>query len=189
MASIVDDFARSHAGSLSPLAAFLGGVAAQEAIKGCTHRYTPLQQLLYVDASSSMPSPRPSATERAPRGDRYDGQRMVIGQRSIERLQSLTYFVVGAGAIGCELIKCLALMGVGCSADGMTHVTDMDTIERSNLNRQFLFRPSDVGKAKSRCAAAAAKRINPAFRVTAYEEKVGEGRRRTVGVTFEPTLN
>ena len=56
----------------------------------------------------------------------------------------------------------------------------MDTIERSNLNRQFLFRASDVGKAKSRCAAAAVHRINPQMRVVAHEERVGDD-----SVTFD----
>ena len=48
---------------------------------------------------------------------------------------------VGAGAIGCELLKNLAMMGVGASPEGAVYVTDMDIIEKSNLNRQFLFRP------------------------------------------------
>ncbi len=48
---------------------------------------------------------------------------------------------VGAGAIGCELLKNFAMMGVGCSTEGAVYVTDMDIIEKSNLNRQFLFRP------------------------------------------------
>ena len=52
---------------------------------------------------------------------------------------------MGAGAIGCELLKNFALTGVGCGGDregvrGTVHVTDMDHIERSNLSRQFLFR-------------------------------------------------
>ena len=51
---------------------------------------------------------------------------------------------VGAGAIGCEHLKNFAMMGIGCSAAGQVFVTDMDTIEKSNLNRQFLFRPGDV---------------------------------------------
>jgi ubiquitin-activating enzyme E1 len=42
--------------------------------------------------------------------------------------------MVGAGALGCELIKSFALMGVGC-AGGEVHVTDNDNIEVSNLNR------------------------------------------------------
>jgi molybdopterin/thiamine biosynthesis adenylyltransferase len=52
--------------------------------------------------------------------------------------------VVGAGAIGCELLKNFAMMGLGASPEGKIVVTDMDLIERSNLNRQFLFRNSDV---------------------------------------------
>jgi len=52
------------------------------------------------------------------------------------------------------------------------HITDMDIIEKSNLNRQFLFRPSDVKKAKSTCAAEKAKEMNPEFNVIAYEDKV-----------------
>lgn len=51
---------------------------------------------------------------------------------------------VGAGAIGCEMLKNWAMMGVACGPGGQIYVTDMDTIEKSNLNRQFLFRPSDV---------------------------------------------
>lgn len=65
---------------------------------------------------------------------------------------SLKYFVVGAGAIGCELLKNFAMMGVGATS-GRVVVTDMDLIEKSNLNRQFLFRPSDVQKPKAGTAA------------------------------------
>jgi ubiquitin-activating enzyme E1 len=52
---------------------------------------------------------------------------------------------VGAGAIGCEMLKNWAMMGLGAGPQGRLTITDMDTIEKSNLNRQFLFRPADVG--------------------------------------------
>ena len=42
------------------------------------------------------------------------------------------------------MLKNYAMMGVACGADGKVFVTDMDSIEKSNLNRQFLFRPGDV---------------------------------------------
>lgn len=54
-------------------------------------------------------------------------------------------FKVGAGAIGCELLKNFALMGLGAGEGGHITVTDMDYIEKSNLNRQFLFRSQDIG--------------------------------------------
>ena len=47
---------------------------------------------------------------------------------------------MGAGALGSEILKNLSMMGVG-SGVGSVHITDMDKIEVSNLNRQFLFRP------------------------------------------------
>lgn len=57
--------------------------------------------------------------------------------------RSVVVFQVGAGAIGCELMKNFAMIGLA-AGEGEVIVTDMDTIEKSNLNRQFLFRPSDV---------------------------------------------
>lgn len=52
---------------------------------------------------------------------------------------------MGAGAIGCEMLKGFALMGLGVGVNGGVTVADMDHIERSNLSRQFLFRPQDIG--------------------------------------------
>lgn len=54
-------------------------------------------------------------------------------------------FKVGAGAIGCELLKNFAVIGLGAGEEGHITITDMDSIERSNLNRQFLFRTRDIG--------------------------------------------
>ncbi|KAH8025172.1 hypothetical protein HPB51_004185 [Rhipicephalus microplus] len=79
---------------------------------------------------------------------------------------------IGAEAIGCELLKNFAMMGLGAN-DGLIHVTDMDVIERSNLNRQFLFRPEDVGRMKSTTATKAVRQMNPEVNIVDHEDRVG----------------
>jgi ubiquitin-activating enzyme E1 len=98
------------------------------------------------------------------------------------------YFIVGAGAIGCELLKNFAMIGVGVKG-GQIFITDMDLIEKSNLNRQFLFRPHDVQKAKAACAAAAVKRMNKEVNVTSHENRVGPESEKIYDDTFFEQLD
>ena len=64
-------------------------------------------------------------------------------------------------------MKDLALMGVGCGYGGQVVVTDMDSIEASNLTRQFLFRAKHIDMQKAEVAASVAKQFNPALNVVA----------------------
>lgn len=97
----------------------------------------------------------------------------VFGSEFQKKLGALRYFIVGAGAIGCELLKNFAMLGVGAGKTGEIIITDMDLIEKSNLNRQFLFRSKDVQRHKSRTAAAAIHAMNPDVNVAAFENRVG----------------
>ena len=75
---------------------------------------------------------------------RYDGSIAIFGSDFQKKIVNMKYFLVGAGAIGCEMLKNWAMMGLGASPTGQIYITDNDHIEKSNLNRQFLFRPHDV---------------------------------------------
>jgi ubiquitin-activating enzyme E1 len=96
--------------------------------------------------------------------------------------------MVGAGALGCELIKAFALMGVGCG-EGQVHVTDNDNIEVSNLNRQFLFRKHNVGHSKSKVACDIAKTMNKGLKALDYMTRVGPDTEETFNDDFWTSLD
>jgi ubiquitin-activating enzyme E1 len=167
------------------MAAFLGGVVAQEVVK-FTGKYSPLHQCLYVDMFELLPS---HVADWQPMNSRYDDQIAILGQGFQKALGDMKLFLVGAGALGCEFLKSFALLGIGCGGSGKVTVTDMDRIEVSNLNRQFLFRQSDVGNQKSATAAASAKAMNPALNVQPMEVRVGCDTEDTFDDTFWMSLD
>ena len=146
------------------MVAFLGGLVAQEVLKCCSSKFNPVKQFMYFDSLESLPSqekfPR-TAENTKPVGSRYDAQIAVFGADYQAAIANLKVFLVGSGAIGCEMLKNWALMGLGSGPNGGIIVTDNDSIEKSNLNRQFLFRPKDVGGNKSEIAAKAVQAMNP----------------------------
>uniref|UniRef100_A0A8C3H5S0 E1 ubiquitin-activating enzyme n=1 Tax=Chrysemys picta bellii TaxID=8478 RepID=A0A8C3H5S0_CHRPI len=163
-----------------------GGVCVT-APRACSGKFMPITQWLYFDALECLPEDSKEAlTEEQcrPRNSRYDGQIAVFGADLQAKLGQQKYFLVGAGAIGCELLKNFALLGLACGDGGEVTVTDMDTIEKSNLNRQFLFRPWDVTKMKSDTAAAAVRQMNPNIHITSHQDRVGPDTERVYDDDF-----
>uniref|UniRef100_A0A667Y6N1 Ubiquitin like modifier activating enzyme 6 n=1 Tax=Myripristis murdjan TaxID=586833 RepID=A0A667Y6N1_9TELE len=173
-AELVRCLSRTARGTLPPLAAAVGGLASQEVLKALTGKFAPLQQWFYLDAIEVVrPLQSLPAEEFSPRGDRYDGLRACVGESMCLELHKLRVFMVGCGAIGCEMLKNFALLGVGLAkCSGEVCITDPDLIEKSNLNRQFLFRPHDIQKPKSTTAAFTTLQINPDIQLDAHLNKV-----------------
>jgi len=105
--------------------------------------------------------------------DRYATLRL-IDWFDASRVGLAKVLVVGAGAIGNEVLKNLALLGVG-----NIYIFDRDTIEMSNLSRSILYRETDCGLPKASTAARALKEVNPSVNVFWYhgdiESGLGEG--------------
>src|SRR5262245_30927491 len=90
-----------------------------------------------------------------PNQDRYQRLRLMRWWQQ-DKLQEARLLVLGAGALGNEVVKNLALLGAG-----HVWIVDFDTIETTNLTRSVLFRAKDVGSSKSLVLAARASEINP----------------------------
>eukprot|EP01029_Cantina_marsupialis_P025046 TRINITY_DN6569_c0_g2_i1.p1 TRINITY_DN6569_c0_g2~~TRINITY_DN6569_c0_g2_i1.p1 ORF type:complete len:1058 (-),score=389.83 TRINITY_DN6569_c0_g2_i1:160-3264(-) len=169
---IIKTVARYASCEITPMASFHGGMLAQEIVK-YTGKYTPLQQGFYFDCVEVLPKVKTSIEDHQPEGSRYDDQICIFGREFVTKMKNQQLFMVGAGALGCEFLKGFALMGIGCGEEGMVTCTDMDNIEVSNLNRQFLFRSHDVGSAKSVTACKAAQNMNSDLKIKAMEIPVG----------------
>jgi adenylyltransferase/sulfurtransferase len=104
-----------------------------------------------------------------PEKDRYNTFRF-ISWWDQEIVHNSRVLVIGAGALGNEVLKNLALMGIG-----EISIVDFDTIEDANLSRSVLFRASDNGKRKAEVAARMVKEINPDVKVQWLNRDINHG--------------
>jgi molybdopterin/thiamine biosynthesis adenylyltransferase len=138
---------------LSPLMQYyMGALIASEVIKGITSKYLPSNQTMELEYSGEIS--------------------FLPSNQTMEKLANLKCFIVGSGAIGCELLKNLVAINTSTSTDSYIKITDPDHIEVSNLSRQFLFRSENVGKSKSKTASDRIKVFNPLTNIISYEEKL-----------------
>ena len=93
-------------------------------------KFYPIKQWFYYDAIETLSGDPLPEEEVAPCQSRYDGQIMVYGKATQERLEALKLFVVGAGAIGCEMLKNFAMMGVACGGVDRISRAEIPTVSR-----------------------------------------------------------
>ncbi|TFK24020.1 hypothetical protein FA15DRAFT_669985 [Coprinopsis marcescibilis] len=93
----------------------------------------------------------------------------ILGEELYSQLENTKVLLVGAGGIGCELLKNIVLTGFG-----KITLLDLDTIDLSNLNRQFLFKKKDVKQSKALVAAQTAAAFNPNVKITPLHDNIKE---------------
>ncbi|KAL4441756.1 hypothetical protein ABPG74_008753 [Tetrahymena malaccensis] len=204
--SVILRFAFTCQGYIPSQGAVVGGIVAQETVKSITKKWVPINQLFiysseelvadvsipeyiqkYDQKSIQIDSYLQNITNKFGlniKNDKYDSLRVILGEEAIEKISNANTFIIGAGAIGCELMKNLSMIGFG--KQGSITLTDPDIIENSNLNRQFLFREKHIRQPKSSVAAAAAISMNKDLKnsITARLDKVYEQTEHIFNDTF-----
>jgi molybdopterin/thiamine biosynthesis adenylyltransferase len=97
----------------------------------------------------------------------YSRQIKLIGSTGQESLKNSRVLVIGAGGLGCPVLQYLAGMGIGTIG-----IVDHDTVDTTNLHRQILYSPSDVGESKAESAAKILSLKNPHIKIQFFNEKV-----------------
>jgi len=92
-----------------------------------------------------------------------------VGAAGQARIGDSTALLIGVGGIGCAAASYLAASGVG-----RLILCDFDTVDATNLGRQFLYGPDDVGKPKARIAAARLGDINPDIGISVVVERLND---------------
>ena len=150
---------------------YFGAILSSEVIKAITNKYIPFNQSYEFEYAENIAF-RPNSELQS-------------------KLSKLKCFMVGSGAIGCELLKNLVALGVATDSNKETNsyikITDPDHIEVSNLSRQFLFRSENVGKSKSEVAAQRVKTFNPRTNIISYTEKLSADNQDFVNEHFAHT--
>jgi ubiquitin-activating enzyme E1 len=158
-----EKFFFSKNGNFIPIQSIIGSIVAQEGMKAVSGKFSPINQWLYFDEINLIDIKNISIDPSS----RYYGQELIFGQDFQKKLKESKVFIIGSGAIGCEHLKNFGMMGVGNIV-----ITDMDTIEKSNLNRQFLFRNHDIGRFKSEIAGRETMIMNADVKVEVHKNKV-----------------
>ncbi len=99
--------------------------------------------------------------------EKYIRQIMLFGDEGQEKLRKATVFVAGAGGLGSPVSTYLAVAGIG-----KIILADFDSVELSNLNRQFLHHEKDVGREKIKSAEEKLLSLNPEIKVETIREKI-----------------
>ena len=122
---VIERFRQSASSRCAVTSSIVGAIAAQELIKSVTHLYLPISQFLMIESLDAVSTSWTATSEQKAmmhdegKGDdddtsmRRSDYASIYGSAVMDELSNLKVFVVGSGAIGCELLKNFALLGIG----------------------------------------------------------------------------
>ena len=155
----------------------VGAIVASEMLK-LGGKYTPLHQECLINYSELYDEKELYKSKTI---TKHLDLHKLLPKKMIQYLKKMNVFVVGCGALGCEYLKLLSMLGACVKMKqlnmdkkyGHVYVTDMDHIELSNLNRQFLFQSDDIGKPKSDTACQKIEQHDSNIKLQSFTQKVG----------------
>lgn len=173
---IIKDISETSTAEICCMTSLIGGIVCQEIIKS-TGKYIPINQweiFNFLEYSDIIPNEEKYVDINQSRYNEYE---LVFGKKIVEKIQSLNIFLAGSGALGCELLKNMSLLGIGANrnssnSNGSVLIIDDDMVELSNLNRQFLFHKKDIGKYKTLIAKESADKINKDLKCKALVQRI-----------------
>ncbi len=168
-------FCYTMRGDLIPISSIIGGIVSHEILKAITHKFIPIEQWYYMDYMDLILDEEineyndnlDNFETNYKTDSKYEGIANIFGNKFMKKFQSMVPFIIGSGAIGCELIKNLGMMGVN-----KIYLTDPDYIEKSNLSRQFLFNDADVRQSKAEVAGKKINQMNSDSNIIVFKEKM-----------------
>lgn len=143
---------------LIPIVSLFGSIVSSETIKLITNRFTPISQWFSWSDEILIPNKKPIEYI-----DSKTSYGMIYGIDIENKLMNSEWLIAGFGSIGCEHLKNLAYMNI----KNIT-ITDNDIIEKSNLNNQFLFNDTHIGKYKSEICTQVIKELKSDLNIKYY---------------------
>ncbi len=150
----IERLSKSFDENIPCVSSVIGAYASNEAIKILTNKFEPLSQWFIYSDYNLVPL-----------------DNLVLNEVFLNYIKNMSLFMVGCGAIGCEVLKNLAQLGF-CTENGKLIITDPDHIEISNLSRQFLYRNEHVKQSKSKVASEEIKKFNREINIVALDQKM-----------------
>jgi len=157
---------------ISPLDSFFGALVAHQIIAFKIPKVSPIFQWFYYDIADILQGK--TQFQYIEPDTRYKDQTQIFDDQFQQRLGSFKVLTVGAGALGCEIVKLFAMLGMSTGSNGgRLSLVDQDSIALSNLTRQFLFQEKHIHQSKAIIAAHAGIAMNEDLRVEPHYLEFG----------------